>query len=80
LARPTRVVAGARKGSGREERNGITAPLADIGFTPRNIAGFDAASYGDVPLDAILRSWALPVDAAPLNWSVTGRACLNDGS
>jgi alkylation response protein AidB-like acyl-CoA dehydrogenase len=29
-------------------------PLADIGFTLRNIAGFDPAAFGDVPLDAIL--------------------------
>ena len=33
----------------------FTAPLADIGFTLRKIAGFDAASSSDdVPLEAIL--------------------------
>ncbi len=31
-----------------------TAPLADIGFTLRRIAGFDESRFGDVPLEAIL--------------------------
>ncbi len=32
----------------------LTAPLADIGFTLRAIAGFDEGRFGDVPLEAIL--------------------------
>ncbi len=32
----------------------LTAPLADIGFTLRAIAGFDESRLGDVPLEAIL--------------------------
>jgi hypothetical protein len=32
----------------------FTAPLADIAFTLRSIAGFDEERFGDVPLEAIL--------------------------
>lgn len=47
----------------------FTAPLADIGFTLRKIAGFDTAELRDVPLEAILgEAGRFAVDVlAPLN-------------
>ena len=34
------------------------APLADMAFTLRHIAGFDEERFGDVPLEAILTKFA----------------------